>query len=390
MTRHILLPVLMVLLVQRCTAQDRCSTPENRPGLCINARNCPAVVQLCKTHRPLTREIQNYLRSLQCGFEGRTPKVCCAQQPVITTEPPPTSTESPSPQVDLINVSAPPDVSNHPNLHLINEDSCGPVYTQKIIGGSKTGVFEFPWMALLGYDSGNGVPDFKCGGTLINKRYVLTAAHCVTRLPSGTRLIGVRIGEHDLSTERDCDKNDWGLQVACAERYQDFGLESVHFHPDYTPKSAQNDIALLRLNADADYRPKNVRPICLPVGFNSTLPRKKMVVTGWGKTESGMRSQALLQVKLTIATLPNCAQAYKGKAQIWHKQLCAGGSRIADACTGDSGGPLQLPTLFKDTVKSVQFGIVSFGQRGCAIEGVPGVYTNVVYYIDWILGIVRP
>lgn len=337
--------------------------------------------------RPLTTEIQNYLRRLQCGFEGRTPKVCCEQQTAVTTGT--TSTESPSPQTETTDVPEPPDVSNHPNLRLINEDSCGPVATPKIIGGNKTGVLDYPWMALLAYETGSNVPEFKCGGSLINKRYVLTAAHCVTRLPSGSRLIGVRIGEHDLSTERDCNKDEEGLEVYCAERYQDFGLESVYFHPDYTPRLAQNDIALLRLNGDADFRPKNVRPVCLPVGFNSTMPRKKMTVTGWGLTETGMRSQALLQVKLSLVGMSECARVYRGKTQIWHKQLCAGGSKTTDACSGDSGGPLQAPTPFKDDVKSVQFGIVSFGLRGCAIEGVPGVYTNVVYYMDWILNIIR-
>lgn len=384
MTCRIFLPVLVVLLLQRCTAQDRCSTPENNPGLCINIRNCPAVIQLFSI-RPVPSDIQNYLRSLQCGFEGRTPKVCCAREPTVTTS----TTEAPRPQTGTASVPEPPDVSNHPNLGLINEESCGPANTPKIIGGNKTGVFEFPWMALLAYDTGTSAPEFKCGGSLINKRYVLTAAHCVTRLPTGTKLMGVRIGEHDLSTERDCDKDEQGLEVACAEGYQDFGLESVHFHPDYTPRLAQNDIALLRLNGDANFRPENVKPICLPVGFNSTIPRKKVIVTGWGTTESGLRSQALLQVKLSVADLAQCAEAYKGKTQIWYKQLCAGGSKTTDACTGDSGGPLQTPTLFKGFVKSVQFGIVSFGQRGCAIEGVPGVYTNVPYYMDWILNIIR-
>ncbi|XP_078036062.1 melanization protease 1-like isoform X2 [Augochlora pura] len=382
MTRRILLSVLVILLLQRCTAQ-RCNTPENRPGLCINVRNCQRVVQLLQ-QKPLTKETLNYLRSLQCDFEGKVPKVCCEQQ----TTPPVVSETTKAPETT--NAPEPPNVLNHPNLRLINEEFCGPATTPKIFGGNKTGVLEFPWMALLAYETGSDVPEFKCGGSLINKRYVLTAAHCVTRLPSGTRLIGVRIGEHDLSTERDCDKDEDGLESVCAERYQDFGLESVHFHPDYMPRLAQNDIALLRLNGDADFRPKNVRPICLPVGFNSTLPRKKVVVTGWGMTETGMRSQALLQVKLTHVTNEECAQAYRGKAPIWHKQICAGGTKTADACPGDSGGPLQIPTLLNNDVKSVQFGIVSFGLRGCAIEGVPGVYTNVLYYMDWILNIIRP
>ncbi|XP_076657427.1 serine protease grass-like [Halictus rubicundus] len=133
----------------------------------------------------------------------------------------------------------------------------------------------------------------------------------------------------------------------------------------------------------------NVKPICLPVGFNSTLPSRKMVVTGWGTTESGRRSEVLLEAKLSIAGLAECAQAYRGKTQIWYKQLCAGGSKVTDACTGNGGGPLQAVTPFQGDVKYFLFGIVSFGQRGCAIAGDPDVYTNVIYYIDWILNTIR-
>lgn len=50
----------------------------------------------------------------------------------------------------------------------------------RIVGGETTEIGEFPWMALLRYRNLDGTDaGFQCGGTLINNRYVLTAAHCL-------------------------------------------------------------------------------------------------------------------------------------------------------------------------------------------------------------------
>lgn len=379
--------VFLLLILHGTGAQERCVTPLNKSGVCINLRNCQPLIDILRQTRPLPQESLDFLRNSQCGFEGNYPKVCCEQQQEPTPAPSVTiAPERPSPQAAIPN---PPDVSNHPNLQLLNHDVCGPVTQQKIFGGNKTGVFDFPWMALIAYDIGKSVPEFRCGGSLINKRYVLTAAHCVTSLPSGFTLIGVRLGEHDISTERDCDKDADGLEVVCAERYQDFGIESIHFHPEYTRAKLQNDIALLRLSGNVDFRPQNVRPICLPLGSALTISQKKVTVTGWGATELGPRSQDLLQAQLTPVTNEECIEAYQRRAQIWYKQMCAGGKRNVDSCLGDSGGPLQAPAIYNNSVRYIQYGIVSFGLKNCGTEGVPGVYTKLAYYMDWILNTMR-
>lgn len=72
------------------------------------------------------------------------------------------------------------EISDHPNLHLINHKKCGHALTDKIMKGTKATVGEYPWMALLRYKSNvDDILTFNCGGSLISEKHVLTAAHCV-------------------------------------------------------------------------------------------------------------------------------------------------------------------------------------------------------------------
>ncbi|KAL0100210.1 hypothetical protein PUN28_019556 [Cardiocondyla obscurior] len=356
-------------------AQNRCSEENFN---CINIHNCSEIVTILKGSRPLSVRAWETLNNSHCGFDGKDPMVCCNQQQTTETET--ITTESPE------NEPSPPDVTNHPNLRLLDHFRCGPIVQRRVFNGNKTGVLQYPWMAILAYDTGRPNPEFRCGGSIINSRYVLTAAHCVTTLPSTLRLVSVRVGEHDISKERDCEKGSEGEDVLCAEKYQDFEIESVTFHPNYTRTLLQNDIALIRLNGTIDFTPRNVKPICLPFGSATQLTHERAIVTGWGATEIGPRSRDLLQAKLPIMKNEQCKEVYKRTAKIWYKQLCAGGEAHTDSCMGDSGGPLQASAKYNGkAVRYVQYGVVSYGLTRCGTTGVPGVYTKVSHYMDWIL-----
>ena len=59
---------------------------------------------------------------------------------------------------------------------------CGVKVTlENIVGGKIAKLGEYPYMALLGYDVGGKIT-YACGGSLLNKKYVLTAAHCFDQL----------------------------------------------------------------------------------------------------------------------------------------------------------------------------------------------------------------
>lgn len=64
---------------------------------------------------------------------------------------------------------------------------CDDLYTKQLaddwlaaVGGVDARIGEFPYMAALGWNDGKSVNDFLCGGVLIDKNYILTAAHCIS------------------------------------------------------------------------------------------------------------------------------------------------------------------------------------------------------------------
>ncbi|XP_025833724.1 CLIP domain-containing serine protease 2-like isoform X2 [Agrilus planipennis] len=362
---------------------DGCRTPDRGVGTCTPIKQCAPMVQfLFNIPKPISQKNADFIRTYYCGYDRDSVKVCCPKNPIVVTDRDQPVTDN---RID------PPDVTNHRNINLVNSDLCGPMNQfDRILNGNKTSLFDFPWMALLSYQIGR-IRDFRCGGTLINSKYVLTAAHCVTNL--GTKqLIGVRLGEHNIDTAQDCE--DYQGRVICSPPVQDFAVAEILSHPDYNTREYTNDIGLIRLRGEANLEPENVKPICLPTIkpiSQMDLSQINVTVTGWGVTERGTRSPDLLQVFLPVIDQETCKNTYKNSAvPITHKQACAGGKNQRDSCGGDSGGPMQIPAAYQGDARYFQVGIVSFGPKVCGREGFPGVYTRVAHYMDWILDNLKP
>lgn len=108
---------------------------------------------------------------------------------------------------------------------------------------------------------------------------------------------------------------------------------------------------------------------------------------------SGYSSPYLLKLAVPYVQNNECVSRYnrsRTQVRIGARQMCAGGQTGRDSCSGDSGGPLMLSQYFNGESRYFQHGIVSFGPRNCGSEGLPGVYTRVSQYMDWILDNIKP
>jgi len=229
----------------------------------------------------------------------------------------------------------------------------------RIIGGSEATPNKNKYLASLSDDQGHF-----CGGSLIARDVVLTAAHC-----KGAPF-DVILGRHDLG------KNDG----------QKIGITKQMPHKGYNSKTTDNDFMLVFLNKPATL---NNDVALVKVNDDSSTPSvgASVTVLGWGDTHISDNisklSDKLMEVDVKVITNNDCdsssgsvggySDSYKG--QISDNMLCAKANK-QDACQGDSGGPLV-------TSNGVQVGVVSWG-ISCAHASFPGVYARVSRAYDWI------
>ncbi|XP_049871206.1 serine protease hepsin-like [Pectinophora gossypiella] len=230
----------------------------------------------------------------------------------------------------------------------------------RVVGGAGASRNAFPWLARLIYHK-----SFGCGASLINDRYVVSAAHCIKGFM--WFMFKVTFGEHDRCNREQRPETRYVVKVI------------AH---NFTMTDLSNDITLIQLSESMTYS-HTIRPVCLPNNPVNQYTGATAIVAGWGATsENGNWSCTPRQAELPVLSLEACRSTKYNASKIKDVMMCAGYPETAhkDGCTGDSGGP--LITLTENRVYEL-IGIVSWGY-GCARIGYPGVYTRVTQYLDWI------
>jgi len=256
----------------------------------------------------------------------------------------------------------------------INTCDCAPVTaSSRIVGGKEVNPkYRLPYQALV-YPTVDGVGSFLCGGTIVNKRYIITAAHCTEYKGATITNVKVAIGEHNM-----CDgvTNEGGSWISA---------KRVINHPNYG--NHDNDIAVLELSEDITFT-ANIKPACLPTSATKDYSNLASTISGWGGTigystqQPQQPRQCTLKesvVKVLSPSSQKCS-SYIGTTTSTSK-LCAW-AEGTDTCQGDSGGPLTVA----ENGKYVLIGVVSYGS-GCA-HTTPGIYARVQGFLPWIKSLI--
>jgi secreted trypsin-like serine protease len=237
-----------------------------------------------------------------------------------------------------------------------------------IIGGRlATSDDNFPWFS-AGYgqfENSTGVYNSFCGGTLIHRDIVLTAAHCVSTEADSTSSFNVfaSIGGIRAPSSFDRDLLDGDVvDVVCSETY-----------PGYKDVAFGNDIALVKLA-----RPSEKTLIKLNV--DTAFPAMNQAVTaiGIGTSDDGNLSPTLKVLDtIFVQSVEACRRQMNYNESI---HICTNDDDPSTTpCTGDSGGPIFIGSGENAT----QVGILSYGIPGC--DPVDPVYwTNVAAYKTFI------
>lgn len=276
------------------------------------------------------------------------------------------------------------------NITIDWPSTCGkpaipPTLEARIVNGERAKPNSWPWqVSMQVWPDSRPEPTFfhTCGGTLIHKNWVMTAAHCFIRYADELQRWRMCLGKHNLTFTEPSER--------C------FNVSGIYRHEGFkypTVPTVEFDIALVRLDGDVTTSDE-ISFACLPSNEEMLPHGKKCYATGWGdETGNSMNAtvaEALNQVALPVVEYDTCKRMDYWWFQVKTSMICCGYTlpdELKSVCQGDSGGPL----VCQDKIGSPWevHGITSFGPIGCVMNKKPSVFTRSSAYLPWIENVIR-
>ncbi len=248
-------------------------------------------------------------------------------------------------------------------------EKAGAIRTQIVKPDGEAKAGDYPWM--VAFEAWHPIRrDWVqfCGGTIVAKQVVLSAAHC-----NNFPLEYIRVILQAVVLDKSSSIKEY--RVSRIQTHPKFDRVDLKLPNGKILRGLVYDFALFHLSQD---------PSVMPVFLTSDSTKKDVIshgagrAMGWGVTSAGKTSPTLLYVDVPIVDDGECGKSY---SPLQSSMLCAGKkSGGADACQGDSGGPL----LVKNKSGAfVQAGVISFGE-GCGLPAFYGIYSSVTEGRQWI------
>ncbi|XP_049536258.1 chymotrypsin-like elastase family member 2A [Anopheles darlingi] len=252
---------------------------------------------------------------------------------------------------------------------------------ERVKGSYRTRPGDWPWHAALYQRAEDRISfDYACGGSIVHRYLILTAAHCVTYAVSGRKLpkvdLLIKLGRFNLAS-------------ADAKHSEEYGVRESIVHGGYVPATFENDIAVLRVAVPILFS-HYIQPVCLwkrDDGF--VLPNViglAGTVVGWGLTDENWLATALNEARMPVIDSHTCLTSDRTffGGLLHAKAYCAGFKNGTGVCHGDSGGGM----FFEFQNRWYLKGLVSFSNtfeesRRCNLQQYIG-FTDASQYIDWL------
>lgn len=238
---------------------------------------------------------------------------------------------------------------------LINDIFLTTAFSFRIINGQNAVEGQFPYqVSIIQLDPTRPISGHFCGGSILNSRWVVTAAHCIYKdFPKDMENIRLHVGSIE-----------W-------EKGDEYELEKYVVHENYIDSTSGNDISLIKTKKQIKFSDL-IKPIAIRSSFVDV--GSLVVISGWGRFDAAIDeySESLQFLELHTVNRKECSKilAFDSKMPM----ICAG-VKDKSPCRGDSGSPLVM--------NGELVGVMSGGMPWCNIS-MPGIYTRMSAFVEWV------